>query len=532
MIRRFVAIALLVCFAGASRAADSVDLHELPWYVHVDMITAQTPLSFYEALIDDWVADASERLKGDQGPFDTPCCTELSKISIGTFGTPGDGLDMPDSEEDIDAFYDIGGTGSRAFLVDTLAYCSGPGSPIGCGVIPGCTGDPDDDPSLWFIVSMEAHEIFDVAANTAAHERGHNTCLNHVSANSCQIMRSSSGGGCLTSSECDNYRDGRTGAGGSCDCHASAGSPEPDGTSCSEGAVTGVCSGGLCGDSGSDAGVQLLAAGGPESIGGATPDDPLLTSGLTGGWTDLGAFGTGVEVTGLAYASDRAVLYGVAPTAGDDELITIDPSTGSKIATVGALSSITGVVGLAFDPGPTASETDDRLLALKDRPSTTEQLLSIDPDDASVSVLGNLNLGGGFDGLAYDSVNQALYASSPFAGGLYEIDPSCPGLCPVSQVGGVDRVRFDSALAYSPATEQLYLIGRQAGPRLLYDTIDANSLASPATVGIDGYTPGGLAAIPLPEPAGGISLVAGLVMLRGLGRRRGARAGTARPTRI
>lgn len=520
MIRRVVALALLVCCAGASRAADSVDLHELTWYVHVDMITAGQPLSFYESLIGDWVVDGSERLKGDQGPFDTPCCAELTNLSVTTFGSPGDGLDMPDSQQDIDAFYNIG-SGSRGFVVDNLGYCAGPGSPIGCGVIPSCIGNPNN---VWFIVSMDAHEVFDVAANTTIHERGHNTCLDHVSANRCQIMRSSSGGGCLTSSECNDYRDGSTGTGGSCDCHATAGSAEPDGTACTEGATTGICSGGLCGGSGSDADVQLFAAGGLESINSATPDDPLLTSGLPGGWADLGSFGAGIEVLGLAYATDRAVLYGVTPTAGDDELITIDPVTGSKIATVGTLSGITGVLGLAFDPGPTASDNDDRLLALKDRPSNTERLLAIDPDDASVGVLGNLNLGGGFDGLAYDSVNQALYASSPFSGGLYEIDLSCPNRCSVSQVSGVNRVRFDSALAYSPETEQLYLIGWQSGPRLLYDTIDANSLFSPPTIGIDGYTPGGLAAMPLPEPGSGIALISGLATLGWLWRRRSRRA--------
>ena len=52
--------------------------------------------------------------------------------------------------------------------------------------------------------------------------------------------------------------------------------------------LAGFCSGGICGQVSSDAGIQLLSAGGPEAPVGGVTNDPLRLSGLTGGWTDRG----------------------------------------------------------------------------------------------------------------------------------------------------------------------------------------------------------------------------------------------------
>jgi MYXO-CTERM domain-containing protein len=91
---------------------------------------------------------------------------------------------------------------------------------------------------------------------------------------------------------------------------------------------------------------------------------------------------------------------------------------------------------------------------------------------------------------------------------------------------GAGVPRRTSSLAYSEETGRLYLSGSQTGPRTLFDSIDATTFESFPTIGIDDYTPGGLAAIPVPEPhpwllqtAGGLA-VAGLARLRRLRRRR------------
>ena len=85
--------------------------------------------------------------------------------------------------------------------------------------------------------------------------------------------------------------------------------------------------------------------------------------------------------------------------------------------------------------------------------------------------------------------------------------------------------RQDPSLAYSPDSDQIYMIGRQSGNRILYDTLDATALAldlpaAAPTIGIDGYTAGGLSAMPIPEPTSRMALTSGIAMLLWLGRRR------------
>jgi hypothetical protein len=524
---------LAACFLwvplDAFAVAPTTNLHELKWLVHVDMIDAEAgrDFAFYEAIIHQAVADATILIEGDQGPADSPCCDVITVLSIDTFGAHGDGLDVPSSAADQAALdVIVGSSGSTAFLVDSLGYCGGPTSTaIGCASIPSCTGDPDDDPGLKLIVTMEAHEVYDALGKTLAHERGHNSCLSHLAPGEpCLLMTSSVGGGCLTASGCTAFDNGRNNSGGSCACHDGSGGTEGDGSACTEAAVTGLCSGGMCGEVGSDASVQLMAAGGPESAEDAATDDALLISGLSGGWVNLGPIGSATAPTGLAYAPLRGVLYAINPLVGDDELITLDPSTGSPAGSVGTLTGKENVVALAFDPGETEAESDDRLLALV-RVGDFEDLFEIDPDDALVNDLGPLSVRvtDGFQGLAYDSVNDKLYASGFANGGIYEIDLACPTFCFATPVSSVDVPRRASSLAYSEETGRLYLSGSESGLRTLFDSIDATTFERFQTIGIDDYTPGGLAAIPVPEPHLLILQMVGGLVVAGLARRRGLR---------
>ena len=522
---------LAACFAwlplDARAVAPTTNLHELKWLVHVDMIDAGAgrDLAFYAAIINQAVDDATILIEGDQGPADSPCCDVIEVLSIGIFGAPGDGLDVPSSEADqsvLDAI--VGSSGSTAFLVDSLGFCGAPTTTaIGCAARPLCTGGPDDDPGLKLIVTLEAHEIYDVFGETLAHERGHNSCLSHVAASEqCLLMTSSAGGGCLTASDCTAFDNGRNNSGGTCACHDGVGGTEGDGIACVERSVTGLCSGGLCGEVGSDASVQLMAVGGPESAEGAATDDALLISGLSGGWENFGPIGASTAPTGLAYASLWGVLYAINPLAGDDELIALDPATGSRTGTIGTLTGKEEVDALAFDPGDTDAEGDDRLLALV-RVGDFQDLFEIDPDDASVNVLGGLSVrpfNGYFEGLAYDSANDKLYTSGFATSGLYEIDLACPSLCATTQVSGISVARPSSSLAYSEATGRLYLSGSQSGPRTLFDSIDATTFEKFPGIGIDDYTPGGLAAIPLSEPHPWILQAVGGLAVAGLAHRR------------
>jgi hypothetical protein len=519
-----LSLALFLFAPLASAVAPTANLHQITWLVHIDLIDvgAGKDLTYYSDLIAEGTATATDFVKGDQGPFDQACCNVLETISVATFGTPGDGLDVPSSQADYDVIDAIvGASGSYGFLVDSLGYCGGPTTTaIGCAQRPTCDGDGSDDPDLYMVLTIEAYDA-GVFGKVIAHERGHNACLSHATADRCQIMRSGSGGACLTTTECTNFDAGRNSTGGTCECHDGAGGLEDDGDACTEGAITGICSGGLCGEVGSDASVQLLAAGGPGAPEGDATDDPLLISGATGGWTDLGAFNGSDAPTGLAYATDRDVVYGVVPTGGDHELITIDPTTGAKTGTVGTLTGYNNVISLAYNPGATSSPSDDLLYGL-DRDGSFEDLLEIDPDDASVVFKGGLSKGvtNGFLGLAYDSINDKLYASGFANSGIYEVATTCGGLCTATALTGFSKARVFSGLAFSPETGALYLTGSQSGPRTLYDAIDATTFATTEKIGVDGYTPGGFAAMPVPEPSAGLMQLAGAITLAALARRR------------
>jgi hypothetical protein len=523
-------LAALVLAAPPAFAAPTADLHEIKWFVHTDLIDVGMgmDLPFYEAILDAGIEEVPVALEGDQGPTDTVCCSRLVKeehspsVTLTTFGTPGDGLDVLDAG-DFATISGIGGSGSRGFIIDSINSCGG--SPaVGCATLPACDSTPDDDPDLVLIVTMDAEDSGFLGL-VIAHERGHNGCLVHVAANTCELMRGAVSGGCLSAQECADYTDARTTTGGSCVCHADGGGPETDGTTCDDAPVVGgQCSGGLCGGIPGDASVQLVASGGPESASGATTDDPLLTSTIPGGWSDLGAFGS--TIRGLAHDKDSGTLYGVRDVASaDDELVTVDPTTGSITGTVGTITGHAEVISLAFDPGPTTGTGDDRLLALS-TDGSFEDLIEIDPSTATPTTLGPLSVGvsGNFQGLAYDSANQAIYASGFAGGSIWEIDESAcgnPFFCTTTEVMSLSLPRIDSGLTYSPDSGRLYLVGRQANGRILYDAVDASTLTvAGQTMGIDPYTIGALAAIPVPEPSGLLGVPAGVALLWLLARRR------------
>ncbi len=520
------AMFLLIDPLHARAQSPVADLHDLRWFVHSDLITGERPLSFYEDLIERATADAVQLLQGASGPTDTPCCTELAVISVQAFDDfAGFTLNSIDTQAEADAIDTIGGGGSRAFLVDQIRYCGRPGAPIGCADFTVCSGNPNDDPKLVLVVTVEAQEVGELAG-TLAHERGHNACLCHPDDpacnlfpldQACNVMLSGSGGDCLAEDQCQRYQQGNTGGaqGEVCGCFADDTTIAGDGTSCEAGA--GLCSGGVCGEVGSDASVVLAAAGGTDAIQSDPTDDPLKLSGVTGGWTDMGTFGASYEPTGLAYAASRGVLYGVALDPSPPHfpvLFSVDPSDGNVVM-IGALSMIGEPVNLAFDPGG-SGEGDDVLLALND--NNFANLYAIDPDDANVRLLGSLDFGvpGGvaFPGLAYDANAGVLYASSALVpGGLYTIEYPCRFLCSADAVDA-DAILFESGLAWSDVTGDLYVLGRQT-TRLFYDTIDTTTFETLKRRRIEGFTVGGLAALPVPEPGLAALQVTALGLLLG-----------------
>ncbi|HEB88472.1 MAG TPA: PEP-CTERM sorting domain-containing protein [Deltaproteobacteria bacterium] len=523
-----------------AKAGPAVDLHDLHWFVHVDLVDpgAGRDLAYWQGVIDAAVASGNGLLEGGQGPFDQPCCTRLGRsVAVSTFGTPGDGFDMIDSSAKQNAMSGFGGPGSNAFLVDSITWCGGsaPGA-IGCAIRPGCDANGNDDPDLWMAVTVDSFNQ-GTLASVIVHERGHNACLGHVSTAECQIMQGTvftpGLAGCLDASECSNYQAARTttASGLECSCHDNAGGGAllADGTICPEG-VDGICSGGLCGSFSGDAGVHLIAAADPASALGGPPEFAVQISALKGEWTTLAQFSPAAEdVRGMAFATDSETLFGVVPTVGDDSIVTIDPVAGTILSVVGTIANGTReIVSMAYDPGASPDPADDRLLVLEVGGAFGE-VRSIDPaTPSSTTLLGSIVWSSpeAFTGLAYDSLHGKLFAATPFGpDGLYEIDLSTcpPSPCSSAQVPGAGLFREDASLAWSPVSGMLYLAGTAfGGQRSFYNVIDPVTGTSVETLSLDVFTPAGLAAVP--EPGIGAGLGLGILWLGGAARRRSRRS--------
>jgi len=448
-------------------------------------VLGSDPLSLYQDVIDAALRDARQMLQGAQGPIDSPCCTAIEPAaSVTTFGTPGDGLDVIDFAEDGDAptLRAIANGMPAVFLVDSLSTCGGVPAPgaIGCADTPLCPNPPADVA----VVTLGGLERGLLGA-TIAHERGHNTCLQH---------------------------DARTGCdpSGSCPCLADAISTAEDGLTCSDGPVQGICSGGVCGESSGSASATLVGAV-DTNAGGVFFDDLVRGSGLTANWAIAASIGSGAIPNGLAYGADRGVLYGVQVAGPDGELLEIDPETGAVTQTT-TLTGLPGLISLAYDPGGPGTG-DDRLLAVDRQPegmgSQIEQLIAIDPDDGSVSSLCQLASNsqvtafGFFSGLAFDVSNDQLFGAG--GGGLFSISPIC-GLTQIPHPGTSTAVTLAGspvALAYSDAAGAVHMISNQPGPRTLHNVIVGGvTVEVSTTFGIDDMSPGGLAAVPVLGVAG------------------------------
>jgi hypothetical protein len=515
--RRFLAAAFVAAGAlsATAQAAPTESLHSLDWYVHEDLIGAGRDLDYFRQLIEDRLAEAEIMVQGYQGPIDTPCCVAFDAVSVTTFS--GAGLDIIETPAERDAV--LGGP-EGGYLVQSVWYC-----PSFSTSIVGCAGLGADT----FVVSLDAEDI-DILPVVMAHERGHNSGLYHATNDYCDLMAGARGGGCLSASECTSFIAKADSSGGSCSCLGdSVGDPPlADATACSDDFGSGLCSGGVCGETSGPAGTRILAAAGSEDPSTAVTDDALHQSALAGGWETLGAIGAGVEATGLAYDPGRDVVFAIAPqAAGNDQLVTLDPATGAKTATIDTLDH-QGITALAYDPA------GDRLFAIYadaeifggpvncgSDPVCVSTLLEIDPDDGDTTVYGELNaliVAGAVQGLAWDSAAGELYGST--AAGLFTIGLGCDGVA-CSDTSQVDNLyRKPSSLTYDPETDTLYRQGTMSS-RTEFDSIDPASGDVEPLIGVDGFTAGGLAVIPVPEPEGWLMLGSGLALLALLGSRRG-----------
>jgi DNA-binding beta-propeller fold protein YncE len=212
----------------------------------------------------------------------------------------------------------------------------------------------------------------------------------------------------------------------------------------------------------------------------------------------IGAIGF-EHVTGLAFQPGSSMLYG-ATSNGSEQLLSIDPSTGAGIS-LGQHGLTTP--DLAFSPGGVlyawAEGVDD--------------LHTLDLGTAAAASVGECGANTSSTGLAVDFTFRGWMKSDD---DLYEVDLGT-GACTLETVLSTDADNFlaisDSGTFFTasrlPTT--LLTLDRQTGDVL---AVGGNSIPTLSAITF------------LPEPSLGLSLVAGLVVLAGLGRlrRRGGRA--------
>jgi hypothetical protein len=104
--------------------------------------------------------------------------------------------------------------------------------------------------------------------------------------------------------------------------------------------------------------------------------------------------------------------------------------------------------------------------------------------------------------------------------GLFEIDPGCsPTSCSISYLTDLNVARETSSLAYSEASQRLYLLGA-LGDVTFYDSIEPMTQSKPPSLSLDSYSNGALTAIPVPEPGSTLLLATGIAFLVTAGRKK------------
>jgi hypothetical protein len=137
----------------------------------------------------------------------------------------------------------------------------------------------------------------------------------------------------------------------------------------------------------------------------------------------------------FATRSEAAVLYGATASGSPGELYILNPATGAMVQDVGPLNDVTGLnygmTGLAFHPitgvlyGSTHNLSEDN----GGNPLTVARLVTINPQTAQVSVIGQFNAGNAgrpatMTDLAFDAAGNLFGVSSVGGPQLYSIDIS------------------------------------------------------------------------------------------------------------
>jgi len=127
---------------------------------------------------------------------DVACCITASRLGTAqSFGSPGDGLDVIDTNTEINAV--LGDPAARVKVVTAINYCGGAGSNI-----IGCGGTPGDGIAVVRLSNLTNEGVLWL------HEYGHNTGLPHAPDSRRIMYRALTGANDgLTQGECDSYHN-------------------------------------------------------------------------------------------------------------------------------------------------------------------------------------------------------------------------------------------------------------------------------------------------------------------------------------
>jgi len=172
-----------------------VDQHGFTFANHVDMTNPMT-----DARLDQALTESSNRAGRADYDTDVACCVTAKRSGTGrTFGSPGDGLDVITTSEELSAV--ITDPVGRFKVVTALQYCAGQ---TGYGII-GCGRKPGTGIVVVRMSGLSHEGILWL------HEYGHNVGMSHASDNR-QIMYGSNNGSNngVSSTECNAYHNPST----------------------------------------------------------------------------------------------------------------------------------------------------------------------------------------------------------------------------------------------------------------------------------------------------------------------------------
>ncbi len=218
----------------------------------------------------------------------------------------------------------------------------------------------------------------------------------------------------------------------------------------------------------------------------------------TGATTSIGTVSSNASTTaGLAYDASTGTLY--LSSTGNDSLYTLDLTTGTATL-VGSYGDPTIVMhGLEFD------DSTMTLYAASGTSGSNNNLFDVNTSTGLATLIGPTGVTS-FTNLGYNSDTNVLYGTNSGADSFYSVDRATGAM---TFIGLLNTSTNPNGLAYNRDNGLMYMVDNTTD---MFYTVD---MATGSATAIGSTGPGnllGLVYIPVPEPAGLLTALAGLVI--------------------